>query len=394
MARRFQKLTRAAMRELSSGSSIAEAGIIFRRASNGDGVFSVNIMIDRRRVHRVIGRESEGVTRQQTEDFVARARTDARRDRLDLPAARKTQLGFREATALYIERLRQEAGRNIKAKDRQLRMWLVPFFGHLGLRAISSFDIERYKKARRDASAAAATVNRELAVLSHLFAKATEWGWLKTSAPKIRRFKEENTRIIYLSQNQCEALLEAASHDQNDNVHAFIMVGLHTSMRHSEILSIRREHVDADRLVVWIPRAKAGPREQPITAELALYLIQRQQMLPAGCEWIFPSPGSRTGHVHTIRKAFRRSVDRAGLDPDEITPHTLRHTAVTHLVQAGVDLPTVQRISGHKTLAMVARYAHQNGAHIQTAMMKLQERMDDARPNAERGERRQLGLNS
>lgn len=40
-------------------------------------------------------------------------------------------------------------------------------------------------------------------------------------------------------------------------------------------------------------------------------------------------------------------------------------------MQAGVDLPTVQRISGHKTLAMVARYAHQNSAHIQGAMDKL-----------------------
>jgi hypothetical protein len=45
------------------------------------------------------------------------------------------------------------------------------------------------------------------------------------------------------------------------------------------------------------------------------------------------------------------------------------------LVQAGVDLPTVKRISGHKTLAMVEKYAHQNGAHIQTAMDKLESRI-------------------
>lgn len=51
------------------------------------------------------------------------------------------------------------------------------------------------------------------------------------------------------------------------------------------------------------------------------------------------------------------------------------HTAITHLVQAGVDLPTVKRISNHKTLAMVERYAHQNGAHIAEAMDKLQARL-------------------
>ncbi len=64
----------------------------------------------------------------------------------------------------------------------------------------------------------------------------------------------------------------------------------------------------------------------------------------------------------------------AGLDPKQVVRHTLRHTAITHLVQAGVDLPTVKRISGHKTLQMVERYSHQNGIHIQSAMDKLEQR--------------------
>jgi integrase len=127
--------------------------------------------------------------------------------------------------------------------------------------------------------------------------------------------------------------------------------------------------------VIWVPKAKAGAREQPITRELAEYLARRMDMLPPGCEWLFSSPGSATGHVHTIRKAYRRSTERAGLDPDMITPHTLRHTAVTHLVQAGVELPTVQRISGHKTLSMVARYVHQSGSHIEAAMDRLEGRV-------------------
>ena len=76
-----------------------------------------------------------------------------------------------------------------------------------------------------------------------------------------------------------------------------------------------------------------------------------------------------------IEKAFRRIVEGAGLDPKEIVRHTLRHTAVSHLVQAGVDLPTVKRISGHKTLEMVERYSHQDSEHIQAAMDKLEGRV-------------------
>ena len=112
-----------------------------------------------------------------------------------------------------------------------------------------------------------------------------------------------------------------------------------------------------------------------MTAELAAYLSKYMAALPKGTEWLFPSVASKSGHLATIRKAHRRVVKAAGLDPNVIVRHTFRHTAVTHLVQAGVDLPTVQKISGHKTLSMVARYAHANGAHIDAAMAQLESRM-------------------
>jgi integrase len=374
MSKKFLRLARNAMRALGVGRSITEHGITFTREPSGDGVYSVNIMVDRRRIHRVIGRESEDVTRQQAEDFIARARADARRDRLDLPEARKTALGFREAATRYVERLEQEGGKNIKAKRRQIAQHLTPFFGDRPLSHLDTSEIERFKKERRSERAAPATINRELAVLSHLLSRALEWGWIKAAPAKIRRFQEANARIVYLTKEQCAALEQAAAQDQSENVHAFVMIGLRTGMRHSEILGIRKEHIDLARKAIWIPQAKAGAREQPITEDLVGYLSTRLKMLPSGSPWLFTSPGSRTGHVHTIRKAFRRSAKRAGLDPDTITPHVLRHTVVTHLVQAGVDLPTVQRVSGHKTLAMVARYAHQNGEHIRTAMDKLEAR--------------------
>lgn len=63
---------------------------------------------------------------------------------------------------------------------------------------------------------------------------------------------------------------------------------------------------------------------------------------------------------------------QSNLDIEKVTPHTMRHTAITHLVQNGVDLLTVQHISGHKTLKMVQHYFHQNGKHIDDAMSKLE----------------------
>ena len=390
MAKTFTKLTRPAMRRLVRGGVITEHGISFKRLESGDGVFAVNIMVDGRRIHRVIGKESERVTRTQAEDFIAQARTEARQDRLKLPKGRKTEFSFREASEKYLSRLEKSDGRDIDGKRRKLNQHLVPFFGKLPLSKVSAFQISRYVKARtggraiksrtskgimtyKEAPPTSATINRELAVISHLFTKAIEWGWVH-NRPKIPRLKEENGRIVYLTARQASRLVECAKSDNNAQIYPFIVVGLSTGMRVSEILAIKKSNVFTDRKVIYIPKAKAGAREQPITSQLAEFLEGYIEGLQPGCDWLFPSPASRTGHTVNINKPFKRVVIAAGLDPNKVVRHTLRHTAITHLVQAGVDLPTVKRISGHKTLIMVERYAHTNGDHINQAMEKLEKR--------------------
>ena len=371
----FQKLTRPNIKRLTAGTRLTEHGVTFERLPSGDGIYSVNIMVDRVRIHRVIGRESDGTTRTQCEAFIEATRTAAREDRLALPKGRKVALTFSDAGTRYIDKLKECGGKSIARKECQLALHLKPFFGQKALSKINSFDIERYKKRRVEQGASNATVNRELAVLSHMFSMAIDWGWIAHRPAKISRFREDKGRIFYLTVEQCGWVLEAAKHDVSQHIYLYSLIALSTAMRMSEILGIRRQNVDIPRRRIYVPQAKAGAREQPITAELAAYLEKHIAALPKGTEWLFPSVASRTGHLATIRKAHRRVIKAAGLDPDVVVRHTFRHTAVTHLVQAGVDLPTVQKISGHKTLAMVARYAHANGAHIDSAMDRLETRI-------------------
>lgn len=386
MTQKFSKLTRPNMRKLVTGQTLIENGIIFERLSNGDGRFTVNVMVDGARVHRVIGKESEGVTREKAEEFIAQARTDARTGRLNLPTSRKTILILHKATDSYIEKLGHEGGKDITAKKRRLNQHVVPMLGNKPLSQISTFDIERFKKKRKEDGAQNGTVNRELAALSHLLNKAIEWKWINSKPCIIRRMKEEPSRIVYLTTDQAKRIVETAKEDQHPHLYPFIVIGLETAMRRMEILSIRIRDIDLTRCIIHIPQAKSGSREQPITKHLAEYLKGYIQTASPGQEWLFPSIASRTGHTVNIEKPFKRAVKAAGLDPKIIVRHTLRHTAITHLVQAGVDLPTVKRISGHKTLAMVERYSHQNGAHIQAAMDKLQARYSERGINTKQTE--------
>ena len=178
MALKFAKLTRPNTRRLEPGQKIIEHGITFERLPNGDGRYTVGIMVDGQRIHRVIGKESDGATRKQAEDFIEQAKTDARKGRLNLPKGRKNVLGFSQAAENYLIKQAEEGGKDLKVKRRRLTQHLTPFFKGKPLESIATFDVERYKKFRGEEGAAAGTVNRELAVLSHLLNKALEWKWL------------------------------------------------------------------------------------------------------------------------------------------------------------------------------------------------------------------------
>ena len=373
MTLRFSQLDRPAIRRLQPGEKIAEHGITAARLADGDLRYTVAIMVDGRRIHRVIGKESDRVTRTQCEEFVEQARSDARRGALNLPKGRKLAFTFAAAGADYVKRLEQANGRNVAIKRRQLRMYLAPFFGTMRLDAITAFAIEKYKKRRLDSGAAAATVNRELATLSHLFSKAVEWRWLDRIPARPKKLAESAGRIIALTDEECDMLTQAAVAGADPDLWLFIAFGLNTAMRHGEILAARWDQLDLANRRLFILEAKAGEREQPITAELAELLTREREMRDDREGWIFPSPhsDSAAGHRARMDGPFREAVKAAGLDAAMITPHVMRHTAITKLVQAGVDLPTVQRISGHKTLAMVLRYTHVHGRHIDSAIRAL-----------------------
>ena len=248
------------------------------------------------------------------------------------------------------------------------------FFGDQRINAITTFTVDRYKKRRQDEGAENATINRELATLSHLLNRAVEWKWIPSRPCEIRLLEEGRGRIVTLTDEQADALLESAVADRDSYCWLFVAFGLNTAMRHSEILGTRFDEVDFDKLRLHVPHAKAGQREQPITPELRDILERERNMATDPEGWIFPTlrPAlAAGGHRSRMNRSFSRAVKAARLDPTQITPHVMRHTAITKLVKSGADLPTIQSISGHRTLAMVLRYTHVHGQHIDRAIAAI-----------------------
>lgn len=384
MSRRFAKLGREAIKRLQPGESLSEGGITVQRLKDGDLRWAVNVMVAGRRIHRVIGRDGEGVGRSECEAFIERAKTEERDGRLHLPTGRKTWLTFAQVADRYIERQELGGGRNVAVKKRQIEKQLKPAFGTQRADSLTEFGVNTYKKRRLAAGAAPATINRELATLKHLLRDAVKAKDLRALPCTFKLLDEPQGRMVVLSSEQSDALLRAAVGDQNPDLWLFVAFGLNTAMRHTEILQARWDKIDFDRGRLHIPKAKAGAREQPLTSSLVELLRKEREQRSDQFGPIFPPHVTGKGaHRARFSKPFARAVVRAGLDPKDVTPHVMRHTAITRLVQAGVDLPTIQKISGHKTLAMVLRYAHVSGAHIDGAMTALDRTLPEPAAPAE-----------
>ncbi len=128
-------------------------------------------------------------------------------------------------------------------------------------------------------------------------------------------------------------------------------------------------------LLPWL----APARDSRVSEEITQILLRERDMAQNPEGWIFPSPNSASGHIDRMKKAFRRCVIRAGLDPSEVIPHTMRHTAITNLAETGADVKTIQEFSGHETLEMVFRYTHARDLRVDNAV----EMMERAKTNVE-----------
>jgi integrase len=193
---------------------------------------------------------------------------------------------------------------------------------------------------------------------------------------------ERNRRTYVISGEEEQKLLDAALQDSNAFVWLFIRLGLATGLRHAEMLSACFANFDPTRRRLRV-RIKGGSwRNQPLTRGITEVIKHEREMAGDPDGWIFPNKGSASGRVMSMREPFARCVERAGMDPSVVSPHTMRHTAITRLAETGADIKTIQEFSGHESLAMVLRYAHAQDRAIDRALDKLEGRTIVEHPRA------------
>jgi integrase/recombinase XerD len=146
-----------------------------------------------------------------------------------------------------------------------------------------------------------------------------------------------------------------------------------SGLRVSELVSLPVAALGRDARILAV-RGKGGkdrlvPVSEPARHAIAAYMAMRGAFIGKGqtSPWLFPSPGSRLGHLTRQRFAqlLKERAIAAGLDPERVSPHVLRHAFATHLLDHGADLRAVQKMLGHADIATTEIYTHVADARLQ-----------------------------
>lgn len=152
------------------------------------------------------------------------------------------------------------------------------------------------------------------------------------------------------------------------------IIAVHTGMRLSEQFTLEWEQVNLERRSIHLTKTKNGSeRHIPLNSTALAAFKRLRTTAPKGTPSIFLTlRKDADGHpvrIRTPRTWFEDVIEASGFQ--DMTWHTLRHTFISRLVMAGVDLRTVMELAGHKSMVMTLRYSHLAPEHTAAAIERI-----------------------
>ena len=259
----------------------------------------------------------------------------------------------------------------------------------LGFESAAQGDIEAYLMACDAQGLARATRARRLSAIRQLFRFAYDDGW-RVDNPSLRLAGPGRGKALprTLSLPEVEALLAAARNQGRTEAdrarNACLMELLYaTGMRVSELVGLPVGAARGNPAMLMV-RGKGGkdrmvPLSPPARAALATWLALRdateeeariaRRATPS--RYLFPGSGAE-GHLS--RQQFflflKSLAAKAGLAPDRVSPHVLRHAFATHLLEGGADLRAIQMMLGHADLSTTEIYTHVLDARLRDLVLE------------------------
>ena len=182
-----------------------------------------------------------------------------------------------------------------------------------------------------------------------------------------------------LSREEVATLIEKTT---NVKHRALLMATYGGGLRLLEVCHLKVCDIDSDRMTLRVEQGKGAKDRYTLLSPRLLVELRRYWCVYHPKLWLFPSPRvpEQPLSQHTAHRIYHAAKDRAGIIKAGGI-HALRHAFATHLLEAGVDVHTIQRLMGHGSLSTTARYFHLAQKHLSgtASPLDLLARPDTAR---------------
>jgi len=216
-----------------------------------------------------------------------------------------------------------------------------------------------------------ATVVRYMAALSHAFTIAVkEWGWLEDSPMrKVKKPKESRGRVRFLDNDERARLLAACQASSNKLLYLCFILALSTGMRQAELMGLKWQDVNLKDEFIILHETKNGERRRVPLAGIGLELLrEHSKVRRIDTPLLFPSTKDPLKPID-LRRPFDNAMKAAEIE--DFKWHDLRHCTASYLAMNGASLAEIAEVLGHKTLAMVKRYAHLSDGHVSNVVASM-----------------------
>ena len=248
---------------------------------------------------------------------------------------------------------------------------LARTYGHLPLRTLTP----AWLRAWRDGLSRRLKPDTVRQYMDSLAAVSTvavsELHWLPAHPMRGRQVRKPPAargRTRFLSPPEQARLLAACQASRQPGLYPLVVTALTTGARRGELLALTWADVDLERGMLRLAQTKnKTPRAVPLP-RLTQELLAAFRQDRAAEAWVFPRTSVRAPWPYEYQ--WQVALLTAGLAGD-FRFHDLRHTAASYLAMSGASLIEIAEILGHKTLAMVRRYAHFTQSHTQSVLERM-----------------------
>jgi integrase/recombinase XerD len=192
---------------------------------------------------------------------------------------------------------------------------------------------------------------------------------LSVSLDRIPLPRYEKKLPVIMSPAEVKLLLETPK----NLAHRAILTTMYAAgPRISEVAKLKVADIDSSRNVIWIRGGKGRKDRQSLLSPRLLELLRAYFRWKQPTEWLFP--GQKPGQPISCGSIFRAcqgAARKAGI-AKAVHPHSLRHAFATHLLDAGVNLRTIQILLGHANLETTARYLHVSDTAVRSTTSPLE----------------------